>query len=136
MRGGMTANRRLIATCLAALVVGLAIAWNDSQPMWDDTGITAGLLVMAAALFAVVDPSRWWLWAVLVGLGTPLLEIGGQSGTASLAAFVFSGVGAAGGAGVRRLLRTDRRSRRSGFERTEVASPDGGDSGDEPLADG
>ena len=61
MRRGMTHNRRLIALSLAALVVGLAIAWNDSRPTWDDTGITAGLLVMAAALFGVVDPRRWWL---------------------------------------------------------------------------
>ena len=131
MRGGMTDNRRLIALSIVAVVIGLAIGWNDSRPTWDDTGITAGLLVMAAALLGVVDPRRWWLWALLVGVGTPLLEIGGQSGSASLAAFVFSGVGAAGGAGARRLLRSDRRARRRGFEPTELASPEGRDSGDE-----
>jgi hypothetical protein len=133
MRGGMTDNRRLIGLSLVAFLVGLGIAWNDSRPTWDDTGITAGLLVMAAAVFGVIDPSRWWLWALVVGVGTPLLEIGGESGSASLAAFVFSGVGAAGGAGVRRLLRSDRHAHRTGLEPTGRAASDGRDSADEPL---
>ena len=111
--------------------VGLAIAWNDSQPTWDDTGITAGLLVMAAALFGVIDPRRWWLWALLIGVGTPLLEIGGASGSASLAAFVFSGVGAAGGAGARRLLRSDR----DASELEPPARSRWRQSADEPLAE-
>jgi hypothetical protein len=108
----MAANRRLIALSVIALIAGMAIGWNDSRPTWDDTGITAGLLVVAAAAFGVIDPRRWWLWAVLVGVGTPLFEITGATGTASLAAFVFSGVGAAGGAGATRLLRSDRPARR------------------------
>src|SRR4051794_2784909 len=128
----MFVKRRWIALAAAALLVGVAIGWNDSRSTWDDTGVTAGLLVMAAALFGAVDPGRWWLWAFLVGVGTPLLEIGGASGSASLAAFVFSGVGAAGGAAARRLLRSDRRASHRGFERTELASPDGGSSAEDP----
>src|SRR5437764_7275473 len=108
----MTPNQRRIVLVVAALAVGLAIGWNDSRPTWDDTGVTAGLLVAAAAVFGVVDPRRWWLWALLIGAGTPLFEITGEAGTASLAAFVFSGVGAAGGAGASRLLRPGRPARR------------------------
>lgn len=107
----MTANRRWIALAGLALIVGLAIGWNDSRPTWDDTGITVGLLVVAGAIFGIVDPRRWWLWALLVGVGTPLFEFGGEVGSASIAAFVFSGVGAAGGAATPRLLRSDRRRR-------------------------
>jgi hypothetical protein len=109
----VVANRRLIALAAVALIVGIAIGWNDSRPTWDDTGITAGLLVVAGAAFGVFDPRRWWLWAVLVGVGTPLFEVAGAIGSGSLAAFVFSGVGAAGGAGVSRLLRSDRPRRRA-----------------------
>ena len=127
----MTANRRLIALSVIALMAGIAIGWNDSRATWDDTGITAGLLVAAAAAFGVIDPRRWWLWALLIGVGTPLFEIAGETGSASLAAFVFSGVGAAGGAGARRLLRSDRRARRRELETTEFASPDGGNPADE-----
>ena len=68
-----------------AFAIGLAIGWNDSRPTWDDTGVTAGLLVLAAAVFGVVSPARWWLWALLVGVGTPIFEIAGAAGTASLA---------------------------------------------------
>jgi hypothetical protein len=122
----MTANRRLIALAAVALVAGLAIGWNDSRPTWDDTGVTAGLLVVGGAVFGVLDPRRWWLWALLVGVGTPLFEVGGATGTASLAAFVFSGVGAAGGAGASRLLRSDRPRRGRRFESTpaELAGAD------------
>jgi hypothetical protein len=106
-------SRRQLVLALAALAVGLAIGWNDSRPGWDDTGLTAGLLVVAGAVFGLVDPRRWWLWLLLVGLGPPLFEIGGPIGSASLAAFVFSGVGAAGGAGAARLLRPGRRVARN-----------------------
>jgi hypothetical protein len=107
----MTPNRRLIALAVAAVALGLAIGWNDSRPTWDDTGVTAGLLVVAGLVFGVVDPRRWWLWALLVGIGPPLFEIAGEVGSASLAAFVFSAVGAAGGAGASRLFRSERPAR-------------------------
>jgi hypothetical protein len=107
----MTANRRTLALAAAALACGIAIGWNDSRPNWIDTGVTAGLLVGIAALFGVIDPRRWWLWALLVGVGAPLFEITGETGTASLAAFAFTAVGAAGGARGSRLLRSDRPQR-------------------------
>src|SRR5437763_2564537 len=112
----MSVNRRWLALGVAALICGIAIGWNDSRPTWDDTGVTAGLLVVAGAVFGLIDPRRWWAWALLIGVGPPLFEIGGQTGSAALAAFVFSAVGAAGGAGVSRLLRSDRPSRRRRWE--------------------
>jgi hypothetical protein len=116
----MAANRRLVTLCVVALICGIAIGWNDSRPAWDDTGITAGLLVVASAVFGFIDPRRWWAWALLIGVGTPLFEIAGATGSASIAAFVFSGLGAAGGAGASRLLRSDRPSRRRRWEADPV----------------
>src|SRR5690242_16804678 len=101
----MAVNRRWIVLAVAALLCGIAIGWNDSRPTWDDTGVTAGLLVAASAIFGFTDPRRWWIWSLLIGIGTPLFEVAGATGSASLAAFVFSGLGAAGGAGASRLLR-------------------------------
>jgi hypothetical protein len=69
---------------------------------------TAGLLVLTGAAFGVIDPRCWWIWALLVGVGTPLFEIGDETGSGSLAAFVFRGVGAVGGAGASRLLQSER----------------------------
>lgn len=129
----MAANRRWIALGVVALIVGIAIGWNDSRPAWDDTGVTAGLLVVAGAIFGVLDPPRWWIWALLIGVGTPIFELGGQTGSGSLAAFVFSGVGAAGGATASRALRRDRR-RRTALDAESAGEPkDAEISADHPL---
>jgi hypothetical protein len=56
-----------------ALAVGLAIAVVDLSPGWDDTGVSAGALLTAAALFGAARPSRAWLWALALGLWVPVL---------------------------------------------------------------
>ena len=84
----------LIATALA---LGLAIAFADSRPGWDSTGVTAGALLLAGGSTAWLGRSRPWLWALLVGLPTPVIEIAASGATGSLLALVFAGVGAAGG---------------------------------------
>jgi hypothetical protein len=47
------------------LAAGLAIAWMDTRPHWDDTGVTAGVLVLASGLAALAG-TRPWLAALLV----------------------------------------------------------------------
>ena len=125
----MTPNRRSIALAAAALIAGIAIGWNDSRPTWDDTGITAGLLVVAGAVFGVVDARRWWIWALLIGLGTPLFEISwrGRHGVAGGVRVQRSG--AAGGAGASRSLRSDRRERGARLGSAAPAPVDGRDDG-------
>jgi len=54
---------------------GLLIAWNDNRPGWDDTGITAGLIVLTAALFGYLHPERPWIWALAVSSWIPLYSI-------------------------------------------------------------
>ncbi len=78
----------------AAAAAGVAIGFLDSRPGWDDTGITAGLLILAAGLVAGISGRRPWLWAILVGAGTPLFEIPTGGSPASLAALGFAAVGA------------------------------------------
>ena len=84
----------LLATM--TLVAGVSIAWIDTRPTWDDTGITAGALLVAAALGGVFG-LRPWLAALLVV--TPLLiaELG-TSGIGLLIPAVVALVGAYGGA--------------------------------------
>lgn len=78
------------------LAAGVAIAWIDTRPTWDDTGIAAGALLVAAALGGV-SGLRPWLAALLVV--TPLLiaELG-TSGIGLLIPAVVAFVGAYGGA--------------------------------------
>ena len=58
-----------------SLVAGAVIAWMDSRPGWDDTGITAGTIVLVSALFGYLWPSRPWIWALTVSLWIPLHAI-------------------------------------------------------------
>jgi hypothetical protein len=87
------ASRAGIATELA-VAAGLAIAYVDASPRWDDTGITVFALLIASALTAALAGSRPWLYALAVGMWVPILEIPQGAGGAPLVALLFSGVGA------------------------------------------
>lgn len=89
----------------AAAATGLAIALVDSRPTWDDTALTAVMLFMAAAAFALVGRRRPWLWAFLVGAWVPALEMTGPAGAASLLGPVFALAGAGLGSGLGRGVR-------------------------------
>jgi hypothetical protein len=88
---------REVVLIAAAAALGAAIGYVDSRPGWDDTGITAGLLILAAGAAAAVSGRRPWLWALLVGAGTPLFEIPTGGSPASLAALAFAALGAIAG---------------------------------------
>lgn len=89
---------------VVAMGVGLAIAYVDSRPTWDDTGITAGTVLIAAGILGALGPERPWLWALCVGGWIPLFGIlHGWNGT-SLLAVGIALVGAYGGMLVRRAV--------------------------------
>jgi hypothetical protein len=79
---------------ITAVDVGLLIAYVDSRPNWDDTGITAGAVFLGAAIFAAIDPRRPWRWALAVGLWIPLWAIVATRNYGSLLALAvaFAGV--------------------------------------------
>lgn len=90
-----------------AVAFGLAIAWVDARPHWDDSGITAGMLLLSAGALGMIGPRRCWLWALGVGLWVPLhLIVQAPSIGNLLGGFVilaFPMAGAYAGMGVRRL---------------------------------
>lgn len=86
--------RRAILIALA-VAAGLAIAVADSSPGWDSTGITAGLLLLAAGAVAAIAGDRPWLWALLVGAPVPLLEIRDAGSSGAILALGFAACGAA-----------------------------------------
>jgi hypothetical protein len=92
---------------VAASAVGLAIAYVDSRPSWDDAGISAFSMLIAAGLFGLIAPRRPWLWALAVGIWIPLYAIARAASPGSFAmliVLVFPFAGAYIGMGVRRLL--------------------------------
>lgn len=101
-----------VGVLLFALALGLAIAWMDSRPHWDDTGITAGSLLLSAGLCGFLAGRRAWLWGLAVGLWVPLtvvakhLSIGSVAG--GLVILAIPMVGAYAGVALRRMLAVGR----------------------------
>jgi hypothetical protein len=87
-----------------SVAAGVFIAWVDSRPKWDDAGITAGVLFLAAALLGVIRPSRAPVWALAVGLWVPLFGIVLHRNFGSLLALAVAFFGAFAGALARRFL--------------------------------
>ncbi|MGH7733109.1 MAG: hypothetical protein ACREOE_05245 [Gemmatimonadales bacterium] len=83
---------------IVAVVAGIGIAYVDSRPGWDSTGVTAAALAIAALVAVLLEGSgrvvRVAAIAVLVGIWIPIFEINTPGVNAPLVAFVFSGVGA------------------------------------------
>ena len=100
----MAIRSREVVLGVLALVAGLAIAVLDSRPGWDDTGISAVLLAVAAGLVAAASGRRPWLWAILVGIWVPVLEIPATGGLGPIIALAIAGIGAVVGYGFARLL--------------------------------
>jgi hypothetical protein len=95
-------DRWLFALVPLALALGGAIAWVDSSPGWDDTGVSAAAVLGVSGLFGLVYPSRPWLWGLAVGAWIPAYGILRELNYASLLALAFSFAGAYAGAVLRR----------------------------------
>jgi hypothetical protein len=98
---GATMNKVLVPTALA---LGLVIAYVDSRPNWDDTGITALALFVCCALCGALVPKRPWLWALAIGAWIPIAGITMAGNFGSLLALVFAFAGAYAGMACRNVL--------------------------------
>ncbi|MCA9917260.1 MAG: hypothetical protein KC445_04875 [Anaerolineales bacterium] len=87
----------------AAAGIGMALAWIDQSPGWDDTAVLIMLVLLSSGLFGLMAPKRSWLWALLIGGGIPLAGIVWQGSFAGAVALVIAFVGAYVGMGVRQL---------------------------------
>jgi hypothetical protein len=92
---------------VAAVVIGVAIAYMDSRPHWDDAGITAGLMVISAGLLGLIAPQRPWLWALAIGIWIPahaMVQHPEPKALAMLVILAFPFAGAYAGMAMRRML--------------------------------
>jgi hypothetical protein len=90
---------------------GVAVAYVDSRPTWDDTGVTAGAMFLFAAVLGLLGPQRPWLWALTVGAGVPAYAVLRKPAVGTLmllAVLVFPFAGAYLGRVVRVLAQTPR----------------------------
>ena len=100
---------RILHRCLlvTASLAGIAIAFVDARPAWDDAGITAGAMAMVAAALGLVGPERPWLWALAVGMWIPayaLVRMPALGTVAMLIVLIFPFAGAYLGRFARGLL--------------------------------
>jgi len=67
-----TADRVLF---VVAILLGMAIAYIDSRPTWDDTGVTVFSLILSGGVLGILGAQRPWLWSLAVGIWIPILHI-------------------------------------------------------------
>lgn len=96
-------NRSFWILLVLALAFGAAITWIDSRPTWDDTGITAAMILVATATLGFASPSRAWIFALAVSVWIPAFGlVHGHHST--LIALAVGFIGAYAGAATRRLI--------------------------------
>jgi len=91
----MRAKGTLVILALA-LTAGLAIGYVDSRPTWDDTGVTAGSIFLAAGLLAAIRPRVAWLVGLAVGLPVLACNVILRDGNFGSAVAIAIGLGGAG----------------------------------------
>ena len=87
-----------------AVVAGWLIAYVDSRPTWDDTGVTALAIVVACGALGFMRPERPWLWALAVGVWIPLVGVVVTHNYGSVLALLIAFAGAYGGMAIRSVV--------------------------------
>jgi hypothetical protein len=88
---------KALFTILASMAVGLVIWRIDSQPHWDDTGITAAMILASTGLISFVNPKRPYICAIATCFWIPLFGIINHGNYGTLLVFIIGLVGAYGG---------------------------------------
>ncbi len=76
------------------IITGFLITWIDARPTWDDTAISAMMVLTAAAVFGYFSSQKPWLTALAVSIWIPLFAIAATFNFGSLLALVPGFAGA------------------------------------------
>jgi hypothetical protein len=91
-------------TIVIAILLGLLIAFIDTRPHWDDTGVTVLLILIASFVCGFLSSKRPWLMAIAVGLWIPVFNIIFSGNFGSLIALIPAFVGAFAGNLLKRMF--------------------------------
>jgi len=100
----MSARTAWLVPLGLGLAAGALIAWIDARPGWDDTGVTAGMLFVAAGVLGFCWPQRVWVWALSVGAWIPVHALIRRQSAAMLLVLAIPFAGACVGLAARRKL--------------------------------
>jgi hypothetical protein len=87
-------KRTLILSLMLAITIGLVIAWVDSRPHWDDTGVSAFMILCSATLCGYLSSQKPWLIALAIGIWIPLFGVIASDNFGTLLALVPAFIGA------------------------------------------
>ena len=87
-------KKSFLICLLLATITGLLLAWIDTRPHWDDTGISVALVFFAAVFWSYIGRDKPWIWALSVGVWIPAFNIIISQNTGSLLALVPAFIGA------------------------------------------
>lgn len=111
MKNSEFLNAKLWITAILSTVCGMAIALIDSQPNWDDTGITVGMLYLSSALAGFITAEKLWLWALLTGIWIPVAAITRNGDFMMLLVLLVSFGGSYSGALIRKMISSGKREK-------------------------
>jgi hypothetical protein len=86
-------------------VVGIVIAYVDTRPTWDDTGITVFAMLIAGGVIGLFINMHPWLFALALGIWLPLYYLLFKHNWTMLILLVIPLAGVYAGWGLRFLIR-------------------------------
>ena len=91
-------------TVLLAAAFGLFIGWIDTRPTWDDAGMTAGFILLTAAIVGAISPRRVWILGLTIGGGVTAMNIALHHSYAASVSLLIGLAGSWLGVGLRRVF--------------------------------
>ena len=92
IKAGM--KKTSVILLISTAITGLAIAWIDARPNWDDTGISVLMIFVTATIFGYFTSQKPWQTALTISIWIPLYGIASTQNWGSLLAFIPGFAGA------------------------------------------
>jgi len=96
-------RQKILLFCSVA--IGLLIAYIDSRPTWDDTGITILSLLVSGGIIGLLLEKRPWLFALAIGVWIPIVGIIARHDFMMLIILIFPFAGVYAGWAVREFYK-------------------------------
>ncbi len=96
-------HMKQIILFVGSIFAGVLIAFIDSRPTWDDTGITVFALLACGAVIGLLLTRRPWLFALALGIWMPLIYIVTKHDFMMLITLIFPFLGVYAGWAARKL---------------------------------
>jgi hypothetical protein len=93
----VSTGKAKFAWIFLGLLLGLLLLWIDAGPTWDDTGMIAGVLVIASLMMGILARGLPLFVALAVGGPIAIVEPLVHANPDALFALLFAAIGAFGG---------------------------------------